>query len=178
MEGTMRLLDPRTFRDACGVFATGVNIITTHCDGHDHGMTANAFMSISLDPPLIAISIAEKARMLEKIQKSGRFALSVLASGMDAVAWHFAGKPNADLHDLFDTLDDLPVIRGAIVTFSAIVHDEILAGDHTIFVGHVQSLAGSGGDEPLLFFKGKLGAMENTRKTTAGLRQVETEFMW
>ena len=168
----MRLLDPRTFRDACGVFATGVNIITTHCDGHDHGMTANAFMSISLDPPLIAISIAEKARMLEKIQKSGRFALSVLASGMDAVAWHFAGKPNADLHDLFDTLDDLPVIRGAIV------HDEILAGDHTIFVGHVQSLAGSGGDEPLLFFKGKFGAMENTRKTTAGLLQVETEFMW
>ena len=116
--------------------------------------------------------------MLEKIQKSGRFALSVLASGMDAVAWHFAGKPNADLHDLFDTLDDLPVIRGAIVTFSAIVHDEILAGDHTIFVGHVQSLAGSGGDEPLLFFKGKFGAMENTRKTTAGLLQVETEFMW
>jgi flavin reductase (DIM6/NTAB) family NADH-FMN oxidoreductase RutF len=178
MEGTMRLLDPRTFRDACGVFATGVNIITTHCDGHDHCMTANAFMSISLDPPLIAISIAEKARMLEKIQKSGRFAVSVLASGMGAVAWHFAGKPNADLHDLFDTLDGLPVIRGAIATFSAIVHDEILAGDHTIFVGHVQSLAGRGGDEPLLFFKGKFGAMENTRTTAACLLQVEAELMW
>ncbi len=175
----MRLLDPRTFRDACGVFATGVNVITTHSDGHDHGMTANAFMSISLDPPLIAISIAEKARMLEKIQKSGRFAVSVLACGMDSVAWHFAGRPNADLHDLFDTLDGLPVIRGALVTFSAIVHDEILAGDHTIFVGRVQSLARSDGDEPLLFFKGKFGAVENTRKAASVDRlEVETEFMW
>src|SRR5690606_100627 len=117
MEDDMSALDPRTFRNTCGVFATGVNVITTHCDGHDHGMTANAFMSISLDPPLIAISIAEKARMLEKIQKSGRFAVSILASGMDAVAWHFAGKPNGELRDLFDELGGLPVIRGAVATF-------------------------------------------------------------
>ncbi|TIW20882.1 MAG: flavin reductase, partial [Mesorhizobium sp.] len=45
----MSPLEQRTFRDACGLFATGVNVITTHWDGHDHGMTANAFMSISLD---------------------------------------------------------------------------------------------------------------------------------
>ncbi|MDL2401007.1 flavin reductase family protein [Rhizobium mayense] len=170
--------EPRVFRDACGAFATGVNVITTHCDGHDHGMTANAFMSISLDPPLIAISIAEKARMLGKIQKSGRFAVSVLASGMDAIAWHFAGKPNADLHDLFDTLDDLPVIRGAVATFSASVYDEIIAGDHTIFLGHVRTLIRNDNVEPVLFFKGKFGALENTSKAPASMLQLETELMW
>jgi len=178
MEDDMSALDPRTFRNTCGVFATGVNVITTHCDGHDHGMTANAFMSISLDPPLIAISIAEKARMLEKIQKSGRFAVSILASGMDAVAWHFAGKPNGELRDLFDELGGLPVIRGAVATFSAIVHEEIIAGDHTIFVGRVEALAADETAEPLMFFKGKFGALENTRKAPASMLQIETELMW
>src|SRR5689334_1072780 len=100
----MSEIDARIFRDACGTFATGVNVITTHCDGHEHGMTANAFMSISLNPALIAISIAERAKMLPKIQKSGRFAVSVLACGMDKVAWHFAGKPDGQLVDLFDDL--------------------------------------------------------------------------
>ena len=75
-------IEPRQLRDACGRFGTGVTVITTHCDGHDHGMTANAFMSVSLDPPLVAVSIARTAKMLSRIQKSGRFAVSVLADTM------------------------------------------------------------------------------------------------
>ncbi len=55
----MSAIDTRQLRDACGHFGTGVTIITTRYDGHDHGMTANAFMSISLDPPLVAISIRD-----------------------------------------------------------------------------------------------------------------------
>ena len=174
----MSKLDPRIFRDACGTFATGVNVITTRCDGHDHGMTANAFMSISLDPAIIAISIAEKARMLPKIQQSGRFAVSVLAAGMDPVAWHFAGKPNEGLRDLFDDLDGLPVIRGAITTFAAEVHDEILAGDHTIFLGRVTSLLQSHDHQPLTFFKGRFGEIEDIRTAPASMLQIETELMW
>lgn len=174
----MSALDPRAFRDSCGLFATGVNVVTTHCEGHDHGMTANAFMSISLNPPLIAVSIAEKARMLEKIRKSGRFAVSVLSSGMDAVAWHFAGRPNEDLRDLFDRLEGLPVIRAALATFSATVHDEVVAGDHTIFIGEVGAMACQAAAEPLVFFKGKFGALEDTRKAPATLLQIETEWMW
>jgi flavin reductase (DIM6/NTAB) family NADH-FMN oxidoreductase RutF len=177
-EDHMSQLEQRMFRDACGLFATGVNVLTTHWDGHDHGMTANAFMSISLDPPLIGISIAEKARMLGKIQASGRFAVSVLASGKDKIAWHFAGKPNPELHGLFDSLDGLPVVRGALATFSAEVRDEILAGDHTIFVGHVRALNWDSNADPLLFFKGKFGALEDTRKAPASMPQVETELMW
>ena len=57
----MTAIDPRELRNACGQFGTGVTIITTHCEGRDHGMTANAFMSVSLEPPLVAISIAKSA---------------------------------------------------------------------------------------------------------------------
>lgn len=171
-------MDPRMFRDACGTFATGVNVITTHCDGHDHGMTANAFMSISLNPALIAISIAEKAKMLPKIQQSGRFAVSVLAAGMDRIAWHFAGKPDAQLVDLFDELDGLPVIKGAVTAFSATVHDEILAGDHTIFVGKVHHLIQNQACRPVLFFRGKFGELEDAGKAPANMLQAEAELMW
>jgi flavin reductase (DIM6/NTAB) family NADH-FMN oxidoreductase RutF len=171
-------VEPRAFRDACGAFATGVNVITTLCDGHDHGMTANAFMSVSLDPPLIAISIAEKAKMLGKIQRAGRFAVSVLASGMDPIAWHFAGKPNDNLRNLFETIGGLPVVRGALATFVAEVHDEILAGDHTIFLGRVTTLVRAPEPQPLLFFKGKFGEIEDTRRAPVSMLQIETELMW
>lgn len=178
VKSVMSDFEPRAFRDACGAFATGVNVITTHCGGHDHGMTANAFMSVSLDPPLIAISIAEKAKMLGKIQEAGRFAVSVLAADMDKIAWHFAGKPNDSLHDLFEEVGGLPVIRGALATFVAEVHEEILAGDHTIFLGRVTSLMQVSEPQPLLFIKGKFGQMEDSRRAPASLLQLETELMW
>lgn len=101
----MSTIDPRELRNACGQFGTGVTIITTHCEGRDHGMTANAFMSVSLDPPLVAISIAKSAKMLRNIQSTGRFAVSVLAEGMEDLAWHFAGKPKLDLRDVFERRD-------------------------------------------------------------------------
>lgn len=155
----MNVIDPRQLRDACGQFGTGVNVITTHHDGHDHGMTANAFMSISLDPPLIAVSIAGKARMLAKIQNCRRFAVSVLAAGMEDLAWHFAGKPRPHVRDCFERLDGLPVIPGAVATFVTDVADEILAGDHTIFVGRVRELQHDPYRKPLLFFRGRFGAL-------------------
>src|SRR5262245_472400 len=96
-EKAMSEIDPRQFRDACSRFGTGVTVVSTHSEGADHGMTANAFMSISLDPPLIAISIGAKAKMLNKIRVAGRFAVSILAHGTEQTAWHFAGRPNEEL---------------------------------------------------------------------------------
>lgn len=175
----MSAIDSRAFRDTCGVFATGVNIITTHDGGQDHGMTANAFMSISLDPPLIAVSIARKARMLGKIQRSRRFAVSVLACGMDAIAWHFAGKSSdVAVDDIFERLDGMPVIRAAPAMFSATVYDDISAGDHTIIIGLVRAFSSRDEAEPLLFYKGRLGALEDMRSASANVLQVEAGLMW
>ena len=65
-------MDDRLFRDAMGKFATGVTVLTTLNEGEPHGMTANAFMSVSLDPKLVVISIGHKARFLEKVTKASK----------------------------------------------------------------------------------------------------------
>jgi len=155
----MSEIDPRQFRDACGRFGTGVTVVSTHSEGADHGMTANAFMSISVDPPLIAISIAANAKMLNKIRAAGRFAVSILAHGTEQTAWHFAGRPNEKLGDPFDRKDGLPVIRGAVACFTTDVVNEVIAGDHMIFIGRVKALNFDGECKPLLFFQGKFGGL-------------------
>ncbi len=155
----MTIVTTRDLRDACGLFGTGVNVISTrHSDG-DHGMTANAFMSISLEPPLISISIGHKAKMLPLLHRTGRFAVSTLAEGMESLAWHFAGKPDPALSDPFTILDDLPVIRGALASYACDVVNAVEAGDHTIFIGEVRALTTDPGTRPLIFYKGRFGAI-------------------
>jgi len=174
----MTAIDPRQFRDACGQFGTGVTVITTACDRRDHGMTANAFMSISLDPPLIAVSIAESARMLAHIRKAGRFAVSVLAEGMEELAWHFAGKPRPDLRGFFDRREGLPVIANAAATFVTELADEILAGDHTIFLGRVRHMSHDPGNKPLLFYRGRFGGFADPRPAPLALENAGHEVIW
>lgn len=155
----MTQLDPRQLRNACGLFGTGVNVIATrHADG-DHGMTANAFMSISLDPPLISISIGERAKILPHLQHTGRFSVSTLAEDAEGLAWHFAGKPLEGLSNPFDDLDRLPVIRGALAAYACDIVDEVQAGDHTIFIGRVSKLVTDPDARPLIFYKGRFGAI-------------------
>ncbi|MDD2869780.1 flavin reductase family protein [Neomegalonema sp.] len=150
-------VDPRALRDACGLFATGVNVIATRLGAQDHGMTANAFMSVSLSPPLIAISIATTARMLPLLRESGRFSVSVLAAGTQKLAWHFAGKPDPAFAAPFESLEGEPVVRGAAAAFLARTAQEIPAGDHVIFLGEVFRLRLEPLRPPLLFHKGSFG---------------------
>ena len=85
-------MDDRLFRSAMGKFATGVTVLTTKVDGIVHGMTANAFMSVSLNPKLVMVSVGEKARMLEKIQQSQNFVINILAEEQEAISRLFAGQ--------------------------------------------------------------------------------------
>jgi flavin reductase (DIM6/NTAB) family NADH-FMN oxidoreductase RutF len=154
-------VDSRDFRNACGHFTTGVTVITTRCAGEgDHGMTANAFMSISLVPPLIAVSIGDTAKMLKYVHETGRFAVSILSRSMEPVAWHFSGKSNQGLSEVFEDCDGLPVIRDALAAFTAHVVEQIPAGDHTIFVGRVSCLVQRPGHEPLIFTRGRFAILE------------------
>ena len=174
----MNAIDPRELRNACGQFGTGVTIITTHCDGRDHGMTANAFMSVSLDPPLVAISIAENAKILSNILKTSRFAVSVLAEGTEDLAWHFAGKPRLDLCDIFERRNDLPVIANAAAYFVTDLADAIVAGDHTIFLGHVREMSLDHSKRPLLFFRGRFGSLADPHPAPPLLDHAGYEFIW
>ncbi|MFZ4452696.1 flavin reductase family protein [Salibacterium aidingense] len=146
-------MDDRLFKAAMGKFATGVTVITTEIDGQVHGMTANAFMSVSIDPKLILISVADKAKMHDLIKQSGKFAVNILAEHQQDMSMVFAGQIK-DRDVAFDRFEDLPVIEDSLVTIACDVYDTHPAGDHTLFVGAVQNLQLQE-DEPLAIYEGK-----------------------
>ncbi|WP_397474516.1 flavin reductase family protein [Pusillimonas sp.] len=151
---------PRQFRDAMGQFATGVVVITAESSGDVHAMTANAFMSGSLEPPLVLVSVARTARMHEKIQKTGRFGISILAQHQERTSNHFAGRPMAEGKPEFEQLDSVQVIADAVMQLGAELRHAYPCGDHTLFVGEVKALhLLEDTPEPLLFHSGRYGRL-------------------
>lgn len=152
-------MDDRLFRNAMGKFATGVTVITTEHDGQPHGMTANAFMSVSLSPKLVVISIAEKARCLTKIKESGKFGVNILAADQQELSAIFAGQKKDEIGITFDELAGVPVLPGAIAQISCEVVSEYVEGDHTLFIGKVNDIVLEEKD-PLVFFTGQYRSLE------------------
>ncbi|WP_068983663.1 MULTISPECIES: flavin reductase family protein [Lysinibacillus] len=149
-------MDDRTFRDAMGKFATGVTVITTDIDGEPHGMTANAFMSVSLNPKLVLISIKENAKMLDKINRSGKFAVNILSEDQQEVSMLFAGQIKEKRETEFDQLNEISVVKDALANIVCNVYGKQVAGDHTLFLGEVEDIVLREGN-PLTFFAGKYG---------------------
>src|SRR3954469_25202469 len=147
-------MDDRQFRTAMGKFATGVTVIATEVEGEGvHAMTANAFMSVSLDPKLVVISIGEKANILNKIKKSQIFTVNFLAADQQEVSMIFAGQIK-DREVTFERLDGNPVIPGAIAQIACEVSAEYVEGDHTLFIGKVTDIHLED-TEPLIFYSGR-----------------------
>lgn len=146
-------LDPLAFRQALGMFATGVLIVTTRWGDRIHGMTANSFTSVSLTPPLVLICIDHRASMREALQDSGHYGLSVLSHDQQHLSRHFSSRKGSDLDVQFDELGDVPVIAGALAQFSCRIVQSPDAGDHLIFIGEVTAHRHDSG-EPLLYFGG------------------------
>ena len=147
-------MNDRTFRSAMGKFATGVTVITTEIAGEVHGMTANAFMSVSLDPKLVVISIGEKAQMLDKIKNSKKFAVNILAASQQELSMIFAGQVKEKRDVSFENLGGLPVLEGAVAQVACEVVNEYVEGDHTLYIGRVIDIHLEE-EEPLLFFNGQ-----------------------
>ncbi|TQS74883.1 flavin reductase family protein [Ornithinibacillus gellani] len=147
-------MNDHTFRTAMGKFATGVTVITTMIGEEAYGMTANAFMSVSLNPKLVLISIDENAHMNQYLQQSKKFAVSMLNADQQHMSAYFAGqikeKQNIDFH----WFQDMPTIKDAIAAITCEVDHAVVAGDHTLYIGRVTDLYLRDG-EPLTFFEGK-----------------------
>ena len=152
-------IDPRALRDACGSFATGVTVVTTRTREGDHGMTVSAFMSVSLDPPLICVSLGRRSKMAGKMRDSRRFAVNILEEKMQALALHFAGRPDEKLTDLFEERRGLPVLRDAAALLVADVVEEIEAGDHILLLGQVRYLERDPEAAPLVYHVGQFGGL-------------------
>ncbi|WP_077328190.1 flavin reductase family protein [Virgibacillus siamensis] len=147
-------MDSRLFRTAMGKFATGVTVITTAVDDEIYGMTANAFMSVSVDPKLVLISIDEKAHMNNYVKSAGKFAVSILNEDQQDMSAYFAGQLKQHRTVPFNWFNDMPTIPNSLANLTCKVYDSVIAGDHTLYIGEVTDILIADG-EPLTFFSGK-----------------------
>lgn len=149
----------REFRNAMGQFASGVVVISADSDSGAHAMTANAFMSGSLEPPLIVISVATTARMHGLLTTAGSFGVSILTSAQEKTSNHFAGRRLEGFTPGFAMLDGIPTIAGAGVRLAADKAHSYPCGDHMLYIGHVRALAIEPDPRPLLYHCGRYGAV-------------------
>jgi flavin reductase (DIM6/NTAB) family NADH-FMN oxidoreductase RutF len=150
-------IDPRELRNVMGHFATGVTVITTKDPtGKAFGLTANAFSSLSLDPPLVLICVDKKVDCYACFEQSKAFVVNFLAEGQDHLSTRFATKGIEKFEGVSHRHGQLgiPLLDGALGYLECTIAYAYEGGDHTIYVGEVQSATASG-DRPLLFFKGK-----------------------
>lgn len=158
----------RELRTVMGKFATGVTVVTTTHRDTIHGMTANAFLSVSLRPPLVLVSLG-RCRMSEMLPRTGRYGVSVLASDQEHFAAHFAGQRASSVEPTFLWHDDLPLLEGALAHVGCRVVDVHPAGDHVLWIGEVEHLHHRDG-EPLLFYTGRFGTLRETEDREAARR--------
>ncbi|MEU3891924.1 flavin reductase family protein [Streptomyces sp. NPDC029041] len=145
----------RKFRNAMGRFATGVTIVSVAVDGEVHGMTANGFMSVSLSPRLVLVSVREEARIRALLQRSGTYGVSVLSREHRLASDHFAGRRAAEPPADFVELAGVPVVADAITRIAARIVAIHPAGDHLLYVGEVMEFADEQQGEPLIFHGGR-----------------------
>jgi flavin reductase len=148
------------FRKAMGCFATGVTVITVDQDGEVHGMTANAFTSVSLDPQLVLVCVDHRARTHAQLHARKRFGVNVLSSAQKAISEYYARSAETHQHAeaagaRFErTAHGTPVLQGALAYLECRLHSTQAAGDHTIFIAEVEHVEVREGD-PLLYFRSK-----------------------
>ena len=151
--------DTREFRNACGRFATGITIVTTEIDGEIHGMTANGFMSVSLDPALLLVSIGHNTTMHKLLQKSTHYAVSFLTADQEKWSSHFAGWKQEGFEATFERLAGQAVVPNALAQFATKIDATHEAGDHTLYIGKVTDFTYND-QEPILFYTGKYKSMQ------------------
>ncbi len=150
-------IDPRELRNVMGHFATGVTVITTKDNaGKYYGLTANAFTSLSLHPPLLLICVDKSADCYACFEESKVFAVNFLSEDQEELSRRFATKGINKFEGVRWHVGQLgiPLLEGAMGHIECKVVAGYEGGDHTIYVGEIQAAEASG-DRPLLFFKGK-----------------------
>jgi flavin reductase (DIM6/NTAB) family NADH-FMN oxidoreductase RutF len=159
---------PNDFRKAMGCFATGVTVITVDREGEVHGMTANAFCSVSLDPVLVLVCVDHRARTHAHLHSRKRFGINVLRSDQQAISEYYARSVENHQHaeqagaSFERTAHGTPVLRGGLAYLECRLHSTQAAGDHTIFIAEVEDVVVREG-EPLLFFRGQYRKMSEAQ---------------
>jgi flavin reductase (DIM6/NTAB) family NADH-FMN oxidoreductase RutF len=169
----MTEISPQEFRAALGRFASGVTVITVPTpDGGVHGMTASAFCSVSLRPPLVLVCVDHLAETYLHLRERCCFGVSILKEDQEAWSEFFADperNPQAAYRlgiGYQRMKSGMPVLGDALANVDCTVVDAHPAGDHTIFVGQVNEVALQDGS-PLLYFRGRYGVCSPPPQKTA-----------
>ncbi len=152
---------PSQFRQALGMFATGVTIVTARTgDGNYIGLTANSFNSVSLTPPLVLWSLARSAGSMAAFSAGSHYAINILSADQQDLAKQFAAHGGDRFSGVAFTLGagGAPLLQGAAATFECFNRSRYEEGDHVIFVGEVEGCSHHAGASPLLFHGGKFYA--------------------
>ena len=149
------------FRRALAQFATGVTVVTVESGPRRvHGMTANSFTSVSLNPPLVSVCVDHRAHLLPLLKEKRVFGINVLKDDQQILSEFFARpdqpqKEETPLSAHFHwTAENIPLLDNVLCQVACRLHDAHIAGDHTIVVGEVLSASLFPG-HPLLFFRGQ-----------------------
>ena len=157
----------RQFRDALGLFATGVTVVTAEVDGVKLAATVSSFNAVSLSPPLVLFSIARKAASFAHWSKADSFAVMVLDVAQTETSSHFAKAGSdkwAGVTSAPGIASGAPILPDFIVSFECRIYARYDGGDHEIFVGHVLDLSvRNPSANPLIFYGGKYRALSAER---------------
>ncbi len=156
------------FRRVMASFVTGVTVITTQVRGEVRGMTANAFMSGSLDPPLCVVAVGLKARMHGFLLEAGHFGVNILARGQESLIGHFSGRPVEGMALKYDYVGGTPLLADAHATIAAKVAARYACGDHSLFVGHIVALREPDGAVPIVLHVGRLALLRHLHEQAPG----------
>ena len=157
------MIGPDDFRRLLGHFASGVTVVTTRdSQGRPAGLTASAFTSVSLNPPMILVCVAQNAQSYEALQGAERFAVNILGQGQETLSNRFATK-SSSAAEKFEGIGykpgmlGLPILADALASLECTTVHAYPGGDHTIFVGRIEAGASRDGDgaEPLLYYRGR-----------------------
>jgi len=163
-----------SFRAAMASFAAGVTIVTTiDSSGRPHALTATAFSSVSLSPPLCLVCIDRRSRTYQSVTRSGRFAVNILNADQQSLSVHFSSS----IADKFEIVrwrpgevTGCPIIEGALAWMECSVSEIYSGGDHDIFLGRVASVRVHDGT-PLVYWRGSYSSLPpspDSEPTTAG----------
>ncbi|USV99413.1 flavin reductase family protein [Pseudomonas pergaminensis] len=152
-------IEPLSFREALGHYASGITVITSHIEGEPIGFTCQSFYSVSMNPPLVSFSVMSNSASYPKIRQAGRFAVNILSGEQVRISNQFARRGTDKWHDVDWQASPLgnPIIDGSLHWLDCDIHAEHVAGDHLIVIGEVKALnlQEATATQPLLYFKGQ-----------------------
>jgi flavin reductase (DIM6/NTAB) family NADH-FMN oxidoreductase RutF len=149
-------LDPEQLRHAMRAWTTGVAVVTATHDGRQYGMTVNSFTSLSLEPPLVSVTLKKLTHTHELVEAAGEFSVTILSAYQKELSERFAGK-QPEIKERFadvptETLSThAPLIKGGMAYFNCRVMNSMPAGENTLFVAEVIAARGEGEGNPLVY---------------------------